>query len=131
MDATVRNTNQPRRQVMKLSEIQTLIASNPDTLFNTKDGLVKVASITDQRLGYSLGMVSAPWVIRVSSVQYIRAKDGKPSHCLCFNTRIVTSRALQSALTINGDAPATIKDWTEHMDNVSTRIDQYLERKYA
>lgn len=116
---------------MKLSEIQTLIASNPDTVFNTKDSLVTITSITDQRLGYSLGMVKTPWVIRVSSVQYIRAKDGKPSHCLCFNPRTVTSRAIHSALTINSDAPATIKDWTEHMDNVSARIDQYLERKYA
>ena len=116
---------------MKLSEIQTLIASDPDTLFNTKDSLVNIFSITDQRLGYSLGMVKTPWVIKVSSVQYIRAKDGKPSHCLCFNTRTVTSRALQSVLTINSDTPANIKDWTKHMDNVSLKIDQYLERKYA
>lgn len=116
---------------MKLSEIQTLIASDPDTLFNTKDSLVKIASITDQRLGYSLGMVKTPWVIKVSSVQYIRAKDGKPSHCLVYNTRTVTSRVLQSALTINSDAPANVKDWTKHMDTLSVRIDQYQARKYA
>jgi hypothetical protein len=116
---------------MKLKDIQDIIATEPNILFNTRQGLVKVADIVDQRLGYSLGMVKKPWVIKVTDVQYIRAKGDTPSHCIGYNTREVPSRVLLNVLTIKGDAPATIKDWTEHMDEISIMIDRFLEKKYA
>jgi hypothetical protein len=114
---------------MKLSEIQTLIATDPDTLFHTKDGFVRIASITDQRLGYSLGMVSAPFVIKVSTVQYIRAKDGKPSHCRCFNTRALSSRSINGALTNEDGVPMSVKDLVDHMDKVSLMVDELLQKE--
>lgn len=110
---------------MKLKDIQDIIATEPNALFQTSKGLVRIASITDQRLGYSLGMVKAPWVIKVSSVQYIKAKGDAPSHCLAYNTRTVSSRALQSFLSSDG-TPFTIKGWTEHMDNVFALLNQTI-----
>lgn len=113
---------------MKLKDIQDIIATEPNTLFRTSHGLVRIADIVDQRFGHSLGMVKTPWVIKVSDVRYIRAKGDTPSHCVGYNTRTVSSRALQPFLSSKGTS-FNVKNWIEHMDNVSAKVAHLLQKE--